>query len=147
MKAPIVAIACALLASCAMPDTEKEMLVARYEDIPVYRTSFECFGVDYVAFAIRSRVKYEAHRDPQCPEKTWKSGKGDCEDQALLYLNILYVNYGIKGSLCLSRIDVGRYHAFIRMPSGVMIEPQTGDYVYEEPYVVLTFDQVFEEEI
>ena len=57
---------------------------------------------------------------------------GDCEDVSLLYLNILYVSTGKKGSLVLVEVP-GRgvvhggdiNHAIVEV-DGVLIDPQTG---------------------
>ncbi|MDC7218451.1 MAG: hypothetical protein PQJ59_00820 [Spirochaetales bacterium] len=54
---------------------------------------------------VRDRVTWT--EDPekiwQEPELTWTLGTGDCEDIAILYLNILYFATGEKGYLALVR--------------------------------------------
>jgi transglutaminase-like putative cysteine protease len=63
-------------------------------------TSFLCFSIDFVS----------DNEDVWATAKqTYNRGFGDCEDIAILYLNILYSELGIKGNLALLLVDTRSY--------------------------------------
>lgn len=100
----------------------------------------------------KSIISYatEDEENWQSPKQTIKRGKGDCEDFAILYLNILYYNTGEKANIILVHsptrkvISGGRVnHCIVELEDGTQIEPQSGrevDYVVKYRY---TFNEVF----
>ncbi len=112
--------------------------------------------INHVAYVEYAKDIIEGTKQPK---KTLESKKGDCEDFAVLYLNILYVRFGIKGSIIL--VDDVKFkehhrntraireggeisHAMIKV-NGVIIEPQNGR-VYRGYYPIgyeYSFDEVF----
>lgn len=105
-----------------------------------------------IAFWIHSYVEYrdEPTEHVDSLEQTINQGYGDCEEIALLYLNILYVRFGIKGSLCICEDTDGRQvvnggninHVAI-MLDGVLIEPQTGKPTNDKIGFMYSFDEIF----
>lgn len=89
----------------------------------------------------------------QNPEETIKKGYGDCEDFAILYMNILYVRFGIKAVLVIcdsdkmtarTVVDGGEINHAILYFAGKYIDPQTGNEyrLYKVGYKY-TFSEVF----
>ncbi len=88
----------------------------------------------------------------QSPEETWERKGGDCEDFAILFLNIAYFELGLKGELIFveysniskSIEDGGDLdHAMVRY-NGVIYEPQTGDIYTGSVGYYYSFDRVFD---
>ena len=105
----------------------------------------------------------------QSPKETLDNGTGDCEDFAILYMNILYVKWGVKSDLvfvmddgrsveegevvrvavCVRdvsrRIEKGGWynHAVVWLDDGNMISAQGGRVCHADPAFVYTFDEVF----
>ena len=84
------------------------------------------------------------------PEITWLKGSGDCDRIALLYINIIYVELGIKMGLVAvdsstRAIDSGGWIDHI-LPyyKGQVYSPVSGEPVsYYSPGYTFTFDQIF----
>ena len=84
------------------------------------------------------------------PETTWTLGQGDCEDIAILYLNILYFGTGRKGKLVLvgygKDIVNGGFatkHCIVQF-DGEYFDPITGTaYGKSEIMYEYSFDTVF----
>jgi hypothetical protein len=67
------------------------------------------------------------------PEQTLESGKGDCEDYALLFLYIVKMNLDIEGTVEVSYYpEFGIYHAY-GVADGAMCYWESG---YEEDYIM-----------
>lgn len=125
-----------------------------YKDTPLYYGDFnEVKTRDDICRFIHERVEYRSDfiDSKSSPRETLKNGYGDCEDFSILYLNILYVVFREKGELVLvdsadeRTIEKGGIitHAIVRLPSGKLLEPQTGkivDYPIGYSYV---FDDIF----
>jgi hypothetical protein len=122
----------------------------RYRHIPIYYNSF--WGMTdeaWIPLWMDAHITYTQSSDLQTPAECVASGYGDCEEFALMYLNIMYVMFGKKGELCL--VESGRTveaggrdcnHAVVRYGSTI-IEPMTGR---EAHYVVCysyKFDDIF----
>ena len=125
-----------------------------------YRT--QIFYDDYSAISdpslisswINDRIHYAS--DPYGTDRVdplslvMAKGYCDCEEFALLYLNILYVRFGIKGTFCVCdygsarSIVEGGYidHAAIKV-DGVLIEPQSGDTSNYKVGFEYSFDEIF----
>lgn len=111
----------------------------------------EFYTVGSIPAYIGARIDYRVDGGVDVwsgPENTFYRRYGDCEDIALLYLNILYISKGIKGNLLL--VDVPRLivgggeinHAVIEV-DGVQIEPQTGTVVNYRIGYRYTFNEIF----
>lgn len=102
----------------------------------------------WIAKHVKYREETIDHYDSL--EQTINQGYGDCEEIALLYLNILYVRFNIKGSLCIVEDTDGRQvvnggninHVAI-MLDGVLIEPQTGKPTNDKIGFMYSFDEIF----
>lgn len=91
---------------------------------------------------IRARVSYKSESVDEAtdPEHTLSRGYGDCEDFAILYMNILYVVFQEESSIACVDIDKRRAvveggsvnHAIVQLQDGQLIEPQSG-YVVDCP--------------
>lgn len=122
----------------------------RYSNIPLYYNSF--WGIDneaYIPIWMDAFITYRASSDLQTPAECVESGYGDCEEFAIMYLNIMYVMFGKKGELCL--VESGRTvesggmsanHAVVRYGSTI-IEPMTGRIAYYEVCYSYAFDDIF----
>lgn len=85
---------------------------------------------------IKNNVEYRKEKvdNWSSPYTTLSRGYGDCEDIAILYINMLYDIFEIKASLGLVNtrdvVDGGKIsHAVVIMPNGDLIEPQTAETV------------------
>lgn len=122
----------------------------RYSEIPIYYGGFYSIKVEeQIPFWMTDRVTYRMSNDLATPEQAVVTGYGDCEEFALLYLNILYVVFGKKGELCL--VEYGRTveaggrscnHAVVRY-DGKLIEPLSGSVVHYEVCYSYKFDDIF----
>lgn len=91
---------------------------------------------------IRAHVYYKSESvdEAASPEHTLSRGYGDCEDFAILYMNILYVVFQEESSIAFVDIDKRRAvveggrinHAIVQLQDGQLIEPQRG-YVVDYP--------------
>ena len=139
--------------SCAFNMAADMYYLEFYKDTPLYYGDFSEIKThkDIYTF-IHNRVVYKADSfdNKSSPQETLQNGFGDCEDFTLLYLNILYVVFREKGELVLvdsseRKIEEGGCtdHVIVRLPSGFLVEPQTGilvDYTVRYSY---SFDDVF----
>jgi hypothetical protein len=130
---------------------------SQYADVyktRIYRGDFsEIKSISDIHKWINARVQYKSDEGENvCSlEETLTSGYGDCEEIARIYLDVLYVRFGIKGDYCLvdfgdRKIEEGGFcnHAAIRY-NGTLIEPKSG---LQETYKIsfsYTFDEIFYE--
>jgi len=99
---------------------------------------------------INSHIRYLASDNIQSLYECVVSGHGDCEEKALMYLNIMYIVFHKKGELCLvdtsaRTIEFGGEdinHAVVRY-NGVIIEPATGRSVYYTVCYSYAFNHIF----
>jgi hypothetical protein len=126
----------------------------QFSEIHVFNFSFpEIKKTEDISTWINKFVKYRNDNRFLCqsPEKTVISGHGDCRDFSVLYMNILYINFGIKSDLCIvdtnevRKIEKGggMDHAIIRLTEGTLIEPQTGQNVFYTVKFSYSFDDIF----
>jgi len=123
-----------------------------YSDLELYYGDFSKVHSElYISYWISNHVKYDKSDKVLSPRDILERGTGDCNDYAILYINIMYVKFGKKCSLCLvdtSRniIEGGKVnHAVIRLPDGILIEPQTGFVSNKRVGYEYPFDSVFKE--
>lgn len=104
---------------------------------------------------LNENITYKAEPDgqdyAQSPEETWALKTGDCEDFCLLFMNIAYLELGIKYDLVLvDNFNMSRSieeggeinHSMIRY-NGVIYSAQTGS-IYSGPVgFSYRFDDVF----
>jgi hypothetical protein len=145
----------ALFSSCAFDVAGDIYFSETYKDTPLYYGDFrEIKKKSDIAAFIRSRVTYQSDfvDEKSSPRETLSRGCGDCEDFAILYLNILYVVFREKGELVLVNSGDARSvesggiadHAIVRLSDGQLLEPQSGQTVeYACVRYSYTFDQVF----
>lgn len=142
------------ISGCAFQSDEwiDDALHRQYTGFSLYYGDFsEVYDIDVIPDYMYYRVKYVETDDPQSPEYTLSRGKGDCDCYAILYMNIAFVQFGVKCDLAFcdtSRqiIEGGKInHAVVRLPSGEYIGAQSG-LPYTGPIgYVLDFDEVFSE--
>ena len=123
---------------------------ARFADIPLYYADYsgiqDVWGIPYYYDA----VKYAITDDLQTPQETLTKGTADCEGYALLYMNIAYIRFGLKCDLVLTLsgraiVEGGAVdHAVIRLPSGIMVNAQTGSIYHGPICYIYSFDEVFQ---
>jgi hypothetical protein len=103
----------------------------------------------YISYWISRNIAYKKTDEILSPRNILKRGYGDCNDYAILYMNIMYVRFGKKCSLCL--VDTSRNiinggkvnHAIVRLPDGKLIEPQTGFVSRESVCYEYGFNSIF----
>lgn len=94
-------------------------------------------------------VTFKETTEVLSPKEVMKRGFGDCDGYALLFMNIAYVRFGIKPSLCLvdySRAIVdGGYvnHAIVKV-NGKYYHAQSGQKYTGSIGYEYSFDHVFE---
>jgi hypothetical protein len=85
----------------------------------------------------------------QTPEETLTLGTGDCEDMALLYINILYLRFGEKADMATvdserTVVKGGYYnHMVVSLQDGRLINAQGGSEFHGEVKFLYTFDEIF----
>lgn len=122
-----------------------------FSDIPLYYSDFsEIENINQIPLWMKSKISYEKTDEVLSPEEILTRGKCDCDGFAILYMNIAYVRFGIKCSLCIvdqnskEIIDGGiGNHAIVRLPDGTLIEPQNGKIIYYDVGYEYDFDDVF----
>lgn len=122
-----------------------------FSDIPLYYADYssiqDVWGIPYYYY---DAVKYAITDDLQTPQETLTKGTADCEGYALLYMNIAYIRFGIKCDLVLTNsgrsiVEGGDIdHAVIRLPSGIMVNAQTGSIYHGPICYIYSFDEVFQ---
>lgn len=123
----------------------------RYSNMGLYYGDFS--GIHYengVAGWINTHIRYQASSHLQTLAECMESGHGDCEEKALMYLNIMYLVFHKKGELCVvstsdRTIEAGGQdsnHAVVRY-GGVIIEPATGRPTNYNVHYSYSFDHIF----
>ena len=148
----LVILAVISLGSCKqMIDYTTDLTMGdRYSNIPLYYGNFYSLKLkEQISCWIDYHVTYKMSNDLQTPEECVASGYGDCEEWALLYLNIRYVQFHEKGELCL--VESGRTvesggrtanHAVVRYGS-TLIDPMNGHEVHYNICYSYKFDDIF----
>lgn len=150
----LILVLALFLTSCAFDIATDAYFSEIYKDTPLYYGNFnEVKTREDISSFIRKRVSYRSDfiDSKSSPQQTLDNGYGDCEDFAILYLNILYVVFREKGELALvdsadqRTIEEGGKitHVIVRLPSGVLIEPQTGKIVDYPVGYSYKFDDIF----
>lgn len=158
-KTLVIIILLTIFTSCNLIYEIEDEIYMGYLDLPLY--SGPELDTSYIITKnIHTEVwyhtknllvyKYDTDDYWQSPFESISLGTGDCEDYAILFLNILYYNYNIKGNIILvnhqsrSVVAGGRInHCVVELPDGRQIDPQTGlqtNYTVKYRY---TFDEVF----
>lgn len=127
-----------------------DVLSKKFQDIKLWHGNFSEIDneMDIVNW-IEDHVEYKETDEVQSPKKTADRGKGDCDCFSILYMNILYVRFGQKSSLCIVNTDRkivkggAVNHAIVRLPDGALFDPLTDDYCEYEIGYEYSFDHVF----
>lgn len=123
----------------------------RYSGISLYYGDFSSIRYESgIAFWINSHIHYQASSHLQTLAECVASGHGDCEEKALMYLNIMYIVFHKKGELCVvstsdRKIEAGGQdsnHAVVRY-NGIIIEPATGRPTNYNVHYSYSFDHIF----
>ncbi len=110
-----------------------------------------CESLSSIGIFLSDNISYTADTGEDCaqsPEETWRSQSGDCEDFAILFMNIAYFSLGIKCELVLVQMSRSvenggeMNHAAVRY-NGIVYEPQTGETLTTSVSYYYTFDTVF----
>jgi hypothetical protein len=151
-KIIIMGLVSLLFSSCSIYNEIGDYVYSyRFSDISLYYGDFsEIESVDKISKWINTKIKYEKTKDILTPEEILQKGKCDCDGYSLLFMNIAYVRFGIKCSLSLvdtkdrKVVEGGDInHAIVKLPNGILIEPQTGRKVYYDVCFEYTFDEIF----
>lgn len=142
-------MSCDMVYDYAADQTMQEKLSNKslYED---YELTTILVNLPDISIYMNDIVSYiEDDKDyAQNPEETYLIGAGDCEDFAILFMNIAYFEFGIKCDLVLVNSDKtienggSLNHALIRY-EGTLYEPQTGEICSYEVAYSYTFDIIF----
>jgi hypothetical protein len=127
---------------------------AQFSEVSVFKSSFPAITTqEDVCPWIKKMVTYRKSGDSAfpSPKQTLLLGYGDCKAFSTLYMDIMYVKFGIKTELCLVDSDENRSieaggkinHAIVRLPSGKLINPQSGEMVHYTVKFSYSFDTVF----
>jgi len=161
MKQFMVILAVVLLTGCQQIDAFMDGCIDQYNK-KYYKTSLY-YGdfsmiksVNKIGVFIINNIHYKFEVNGnyvQSPYETLSLGTGDCEDFALLYMNILYVRFGIKSELIFvdskdvsyRTVENGELfdHCMVRLADGTIVEPQNGFYYSVEVQYSYTFDEIF----
>lgn len=128
-----------------------------YDGTDIFPGGFAAMGFsDYESIAayIHTNISYQAEEGNsdnwQDPRDTMDKGTGDCEDFAILFMNIAYFAFGEKCTLVLVDIDdIVRTiedggdpnHAVVKVPGGAIIDPWSG---IEETYSWICYSYEFD---
>ena len=116
-----------------------------------------------IAGFIRSNVQYQSESGDywKNPEETWNEHCGDCEDFAILFMNIVYISTGEKLDLVLVNIDdIKEVNSIDDIPDApqkingvlnhamcakgkLLIDPYTGKYFSGATHKRYSFDYIF----
>ena len=151
MKNVIVGIMLCLFMGCSLVnnyyDSEIENLL---DGKQLYYGDFEEIKtVQEIGYYLIQKIDYKVDEVEEWsnPEETLNRGYGDCDDYAILYLNILYVRFGIKGSLAVvnhsREIVNGGITNHVVVFNDKIIEPQNGQEVLYDIGYIFSFDEVF----
>ena len=123
----------------------------RYSNIALYYGDFSSIQNEKdIPLWINSHIRYLASDNLQTLAECMRSGHGDCEEKALMYLNIMYIVFHKKGELCVvstsdRKIEGGGQdsnHAVVRY-DGIIIEPATGRPTNYNVHYSYSFDHIF----
>lgn len=166
MKKIIIAlIIAAIFSSCDL--YHNTLYYSRAVNHKLYSADFgNIEDYHYINAWIKNHVKYktESYDNWSDPETTVNRGYGDCEDMALLFMNIAYFKLNVKCNLilvdCYNETDreiinqhIPQYyivdggyinHAIIEM-DGIYIDPMFGIVKYSKIGYKYTFNEVFGE--
>lgn len=157
MKAIVPIILAVLFASCAQFSAmQDEKNYDKIGDMELYYGDFpEIASPDDIGKWIGKNIAYAREKEDywQSPSETINRGAGDCEDMAILYINILYVKFGAKADLAMvfnarQVVEGGDYnHAVVSLPDGRLISAQGGVWCYREVKYIYAFDEIFKGEL
>ena len=159
MKQFLVILVVFFLTSCeqvnAFMDRATDQYLKKNYASTLYYGDFSKVATEYdVGYYLFRTITYKGEKNAnfvQSPSVTVSLGTGDCEDFALLYMNILYVNFGIKSDLVfvehskMRTVEGGGEfdHCMVRLANGDIIEPQNGlVYIVDVEYSY-KFDEIF----
>lgn len=123
----------------------------RYSNIALYYGDFSSIQNEKdIPLWINSHIRYLASDNLQSLYECVVSGHGDCEEKALMYLNIMYIVFHKKGELCIvdstdRKIEAGGTdcdHAAVRF-DGVLIEPALGSPADYKVCYSYSFNHIF----
>lgn len=141
---------------CELPTTDDILSVGYKEELQtqIYYGDFSTIKTqaDVIPW-IRSHVIYKS--DPEGENvinslsETIALGYGDCEEFALLYLDIMYVKFDVKGQFQLVNASARQVanggdcnHAVVYV-NNIQIEPQTGYHINYGVAFYYDFDEIF----
>ncbi len=153
IKTTLILMLAVSASSCSM--LMDEIVYSAMSDMPeYYMEEWEDLS-DFHAIGqyIKDHVKYESDgltSKTQPPEATMSRGKGDCEDFALLFMNIANVALGVNMDLVVTdkptnrTVDAGGipWHVAVRY-NGKVYEPQNGYQLNYEIRYSYTYQEVF----
>ena len=103
-----------------------------------------------ISIYILSNIEYipDDKEEWATTENTLLRGYGDCDDMAIVFINILYVKFNIKADIiCVSvrSIENGGLvnHAMARLPDGTTVDPRTGAQLQYPVGYSYSFDEFF----
>ena len=119
---------------------EKELYYDDYSNI---------YDLNDIVYWIWDRIEYNSEDGSRSLKEIVNSGWGDCDDIALLFMNIAYLRFDIKCDLVLvynrEVVDGGDInHAVVRLPDGMLLGVGSNAIVeYESIGYIYYFDDIF----
>ena len=161
-KLLVIAVLMSILSSCSlMYDIQDDVFYDEIGDgYSLYTPEWidEIDDISDVQEVISNHITYESESGDtwQSPETTCEKGTGDCEDYAILMIDILYLKFGTEANLAIVESDECRSvvngsldvdHAIVEC-DGVYYEATAKFYkTYDDVTVCYryTFDELFKE--
>lgn len=141
-----------ILVGCQMQDVISDAAYSGdFSNIPLYDPIVRHESIKEIGIWIRENTSYIKLEDVQYPEKTIKTGKGDCKARALLMMDAAYFSLGIKMDLIcvdldsMSRdiVDGGYVNHCMAIYDGIIYEPCGGNVYTGDIGFSYKFESVF----
>ena len=152
-KILLTLIMCGLFSSCSLifdsilySRLNQDVLNSNYIFTDVYKTP-----IINVTMSCKLNMTYASESVDiwQSLETILESKVGDCEDFSKLFINIMYLEYGLKCNMVIvnssrSVVEGGFVnHAIVELPDGTLVDPQLGNIVNYSIGYRFTFNELF----
>lgn len=150
----LVIISCLSFSCSLYNDISDSVYSSRIKKVAVYyHEDFEDLHIlnDIIKY-IQTHVKYASEEGDtwSTAEETLTRGYGDCEDFAILFMNIYYVVFGVESEMVLvdnrkiEEVKEGYVnHALVRLDNGKIISPRGGFTDITPVGYSYSFDELF----
>lgn len=137
------------LTGCYVP-TLDTIYSRTFHNIPLYYADYSKVKGIWDIPTYYTTISYKPTSGVQTPQETMERGTGDCDCFTLLYMNIAYCRFGLKCNLVLTDpqrtvVAGGKVnHTVVQLPSGLLIEAETGSIYHGTISYIYSFDEVFQ---